>query len=81
LESICASSWTIAKNHCVMHGQKNVKNQNLSARCDASRASPISEACKIFIFIFVDIMVEKLLLDTPVFTKTSHALLSMPSLI
>jgi len=25
LKRICASSWTIAKNHCMMHGQQNVK--------------------------------------------------------
>jgi len=25
LKEICASSWTIAKNHCMMHGQQNVK--------------------------------------------------------
>jgi len=30
LKRICASSWTIAKNHCTMHGQQNVKNVMLS---------------------------------------------------
>jgi len=25
LKRICASSWTITKNHCMMHGQQNVK--------------------------------------------------------
>jgi len=25
LKGICASSWTITKNHCMMHGQQNVK--------------------------------------------------------
>jgi len=25
LKRICASSWTIAKYHCMMHGQQNVK--------------------------------------------------------
>ena len=23
---VCASSWTITKNHCMMHGQQNVKS-------------------------------------------------------
>ena len=25
MKRICASSWTITKNHCMMHGQQNVK--------------------------------------------------------
>jgi len=25
LKGICASSWTVTKNHCMMHGQQNVK--------------------------------------------------------
>jgi len=25
LKRICASSWAITKNHCMMHGQQNVK--------------------------------------------------------
>ena len=25
LKRICASSWTVTKNHCMMHGQQNVK--------------------------------------------------------
>ena len=25
MKGICASSWTITKNHCMMHGQQNVK--------------------------------------------------------
>ena len=25
LKGICASSWTFTKNHCMMHGQQNVK--------------------------------------------------------
>jgi len=28
LKRICASSWTIAKNHCMMHGQQNVKTHS-----------------------------------------------------
>ena len=30
MKRICASSWTIAKNHCMMHGQQNVKNVTLT---------------------------------------------------
>jgi len=26
LKGICASSWTITKNQCMMHGQQNVKS-------------------------------------------------------
>ena len=26
MKRICASSWTITKNHCVMHGQQNVRD-------------------------------------------------------
>ena len=26
LKGIVASSWTITKNHCMIHGQQNVKN-------------------------------------------------------
>jgi len=25
MKGICASSWTVTKNHCMMHGQQNVK--------------------------------------------------------
>ena len=25
MRGICASSWTITKSHCMMHGQQNVK--------------------------------------------------------
>jgi len=28
LKGICASSWTITKNQCMMHGQQNVKSFN-----------------------------------------------------
>jgi len=27
LKGICASGWTITKNHCMMHGQQNVKKK------------------------------------------------------
>ena len=27
MKRICASSWTVAKNHCMMHGQQNVKSK------------------------------------------------------
>jgi len=30
-ETDCASSWTITKNHCMMHGQQNVKNAVLKS--------------------------------------------------
>jgi len=34
VKRICASSWTITKNHCVMHGQQNVKlNNNCLSYC------------------------------------------------
>jgi len=29
LKRICASSWTITKNHCMMRGQQNVKPNGL----------------------------------------------------
>jgi len=29
LKRICASSWTITKHHCMMHGQQNVKKHFL----------------------------------------------------
>ena len=30
MKIICASSWTITKNHWMIHGQQNVKNQEIS---------------------------------------------------
>jgi len=29
LKGIFASSWTITKNHCIMHGQQNVKSSDI----------------------------------------------------
>jgi len=29
LKGICASNWTITKNHRMMHGQQNVKKKRL----------------------------------------------------
>ena len=28
MKRICASSWTVTKNHCMMHGQQNVKKNS-----------------------------------------------------
>ena len=39
LKRICALSWTITKNHCVMHGQQNVKKTHsliLMMLCDVT---------------------------------------------
>jgi len=58
LKRICESIWTITKNHCMMHGKKNVKLciylfQNVFLRCPTPRLHCfLSSHCPSFRFLW-----------------------------
>jgi len=48
LKGICASGWTIAKNHCMMHGQQNVKNM-----CPSSAETTVFMRHLVLVILYV----------------------------